>query len=508
MMGRKRKFILTTSMSIVNQFVTVVYGFVLPIYFLQSYGSAVNGLISSIAHFLGFISFMEMGMGLVVQSSLYKPLEDRDYNSISKIYLASEHFFRNVATVFAGYTLVLFFVYPIFVNNSFDFVFTASLIVIMSIDTLAQYYLGISFQILLAADQRTYIIYGVNSLALAANTIIGVLLIKSGAEIHIVKLMSAVLFAVRQLVFVFYARRHYRIDRDVKYTDDCIQQKWNGLAYHLSELIVVNGGVILLTVFSSLESVSVYAIYYLIVGGIGRIFRSLMNGIPALFGNIVARKEWSILYDTYTIFEWIIHTTITCFFSIASILVVPFVLIYTKGVVDTDYNVPVFAIILTVAEGLRCLREYCIGVISAAGHYKQTQNGAFLQIAIYFIVSVSLVKFYGIIGVAIGLLVAIGFYILFFIWYMRKNILKRSIYYFLRHCVIDCFVVVIIYVITKEFGFVVSSASYIEWLCSATKIGIVGVLTSMIIQLILNWNYIDGFARLLLQKGFAANYRK
>ena len=77
-LNRSSKLALNTVISLLNQLVVIVCGFILPRMFLVSYGSAVNGLQSSISQFLGFIALGELGVGAVVQSALYKPLAQKN----------------------------------------------------------------------------------------------------------------------------------------------------------------------------------------------------------------------------------------------------------------------------------------------------------------------------------------------------------------------------------------------------------------------------------------------
>ena len=84
-MTRKKKLALNSASSLVYQVITIICGFVLPRFFLTYYGSAVNGLVSSITQFLGFISLAECGVGAVVQSTLYKPLAEQDMESVAKL---------------------------------------------------------------------------------------------------------------------------------------------------------------------------------------------------------------------------------------------------------------------------------------------------------------------------------------------------------------------------------------------------------------------------------------
>lgn len=117
-MQRKRKLIYNTIVALFKQAVVVICGFIIPRYMLIYYGSEVNGAISSITQMLSFISLLEMGIGPVIQSNLYKPLANNDTLEISKIVKSSERFFRRIAYIFIGYVIVLMLVYPHFFTAS------------------------------------------------------------------------------------------------------------------------------------------------------------------------------------------------------------------------------------------------------------------------------------------------------------------------------------------------------------------------------------------------------
>lgn len=95
-MTRKTKLMLNSASSLIYQMITIVCGFILPRFFLSFYGSAVNGLISSITQFLGFISLAECGVGAVVQSALYKPLANNDMQEVSKIMKSADRFSKEL----------------------------------------------------------------------------------------------------------------------------------------------------------------------------------------------------------------------------------------------------------------------------------------------------------------------------------------------------------------------------------------------------------------------------
>lgn len=142
-MMRKRRLIFNMLSSLFYQVATVICGFILPRLILETYGSGVNGLVNSVSQFLHIISFLELGVGAVVQSALYKPLADKNNNKISEILKSATKFFRNIGIVLSIYVAILIVIYPVFLNREYDFLFSATLILSISISSFAQYYFGV-----------------------------------------------------------------------------------------------------------------------------------------------------------------------------------------------------------------------------------------------------------------------------------------------------------------------------------------------------------------------------
>lgn len=486
-MTRKKKLILNSASSLVYEIVTIICGFVLPRFFLAYYGSEVNGLVSSITQFLGFISLAECGVGAVVQSALYKPLADGDMQEVSRIVISSDRFFKRVAYILLIYTAVLMLVYPLLTLDSFDYLFTLSLIFVISISTFAQYYLGMTYRLMLNADQLGFIQYTIHSVSLVLNTVSCILLMKAGASIRLVKLTTSIIFVAQPIAFAFIARKRYNIDHKISLIGEPIKQKWNGLAQHVAGVVLVNTDTVILTLFSTLKNVSIYSVYNLVVNGVKQIVVSMTNGIRAMFGNMLAKNEIKELNQTFDSIEWVLHTLTTFVFSVTLVLIIPFVRVYTAEITDAEYIVPIFAYMITLAQAVYCYRLPYYILVNAAGHYKQTQTSAIIEAAINIIVSVILVFRFGLVGVAIGTFVAMMFRTVYLVYYLSKNILYRKIGCFLKHMFTDIITAIALIVIVNVFSkfFALGELTYIAWIILACKVAVVGVAICVIINIAL-----------------------
>ncbi|WP_302338064.1 lipopolysaccharide biosynthesis protein [uncultured Ruminococcus sp.] len=482
MAGRGKKLALNTITSLILQLVTVVCGFILPRLILESFGSDVNGLVNSITQFLGVITLLDLGVGAVVQSALYKPLTEKDTDMISKIYVSANKFFRRLAEILLVYVVLLMIFYPLIVNKSFGHMYTALLIAAICISSFAQYYFGIVNSLLLNADQRGYIQYTAQIITLILNTIACYIVIKLGASIQIVKLTTSLIFLIRPFFLVLYVKKHYSINRKITYTEEPIKQKWNGMAQHFASYVLSGTDNIVLTLFSTLANVSIYSVYNIVIIGVKNALLSMTNGFQSLIGEMLAKKETEKLNNFFGYVEWILHTGTTLIFGCTGVLLVNFVRVYTNGINDADYIQPLFAVLITVANAGHCLRLPYNILILAAGHYKQTQSNYIVAMILNIVISIATVKIWGLIGVSIGTLVAMAYQTVWMARYDSKNIICWPFKNFLKQCGVDVITVLIASLVT--FKIPMLSVSYISWFLLALEIFAIWLVIAVLANIV------------------------
>lgn len=478
---RKKLLAKNTVASLLSQITALVCGFILPRLFLEYFGSEVNGLVNSITQFLGVISFLELGVGAVVQSSLYKPLAEGDKQQVSRVMVSADRFFRRLAQILLGYVLLLVTVYPLIANQSFGYLYTATLIAAISISSFSQYYFGIVNSLLLNADQRGYIQYNAQTITVVLNTVVCVFMIKLGGSVQLVKLTTALIYLARPLALRIYVNRRYQIDWKIQYDGEPIQQKWNGVAQHIAAVVLDGTDTIVLTLLSTLSNVSIYSVYFMVIKGVKTLFLSMTNGIQSLLGELWARQELEELRKTFGWTEWCIHTGTTFVFSCTAALIVPFVRVYTAGINDANYIQPAFAILLTLANAMHCLRLPYNIMVLAAGHYKQTQKNYIVAATINIVLSVLTVKAWGLIGVAIGTFAAMAYQTVWLAIYDSKHFVSWPMKSVIKQFAVDgitaVFIVVISGILTMH------SVTYLSWIMLA----IVTALLAVIITAFLNF---------------------
>lgn len=475
-------------MPLIYQATTIICGFILPRLILGHFGTDVNGLVNSITQFLGIIAFLELGVGAVVQSSLYKPLADNDNIAVSKVIASADKFFRRLGYILAIYVIAMLFYYPYLVRQNFSFTFTVTLIVAISVRSFSQYFFGIVNRLLLLADQKAYIQYIAQTVAVITNTLACYILIAFDFSVQVVYGMTSVIFFLQPLTIHLYIKKYYVLNRKIYYDVEPIKQKWNGVAQHIAAVILTGSDTLVLTLFSTLVNVSIYAVYYLPMSGAKLVIMSMISGIEALIGNLWAKQDLQELRKVFAWTEWLIHTGTTLIFTLTAILIVPFVQVYTHGVSDANYIQPLFGVLLVAANSGHCLRLPYNIMILAAGHYKQTQHNYIIAAVMNIVISIMGVKQFGLIGVTLGTMAAMVYQTVWMAWYNSKNFIQWPMHKFFKQMATDIATSVLIYIVSCNI--IIQCYGYLDWIILSIKAIIIAVGVIILVNSLVYREYI------------------
>ncbi len=434
---RGKKVAINTVCSLAQEFVSVICGFILPRLILATFGSKYNGLIASITQFLSCAVLLRSGLGGVTRAALYKPLALNDHVNICSIVNATDRYMKRIGMILAVLILVFATLYPILIRNEFGWFFTFSLVIIIGASTFAESFFGITYLIVLQADQRLWVSSVLSIICTILNTLFASILILNHCSIHVVKMASAIVFVLNPIVLGRYVRTKYKIDKSIPPDYSAIAQRWDAFWHQISVFVMYNTDIMILTVFSNMLEVSVYSVYNMVMHGLKRLIVSFSGSQEAAFGNMIAKKEDDILRQNVSVVENIMFSLCTIMYSCTSLLILDFVALYTRQITDVNYIRPVFAVVVIVANFFNGVRLPYQAVVEAAGHFKQTKKGAIFEPIMNIVLSIIFVAKYGLVGVAIGTLAATVFRTIQYSVYMSKHILNRSIFITLKRCIIS-----------------------------------------------------------------------
>ena len=426
---RSKKAFTNSVTSLAYEAVVIVSGLIIPRLILTHYGSEYNGVIASITQFISYIGLLTAGVGVVTQTALYKPLAEHDLPKISGIMYATEIFIRKVAFIFAGAILAFAWLYSFLVRNEFDPFFIFSLTLILGVRIFIYYLFGFAYQMLITADQRAYVIVRIRICTVTLNTVIAAILILAGSELLIAQLAAAPILAAVPMFVRWYARKHYQLVFPIEPDNSAIRERWDAFTSQVAYFVNNNTDIIIITLFLGVIEVSVYVVYFMVIRAMRTIILGLMgNEMAAPFGNMLARGEYGIVRKNLLLYEFMAGSISVVLCTCTAVLIVPFVSVYTQGIVDANYFRPMFAHLICAAQFLFVLRIPYQALTKAVGHFRQMRNGAIAEMCINILLSIVLVQRFGISGVAIGTLCSMMFRTLQYAAYVSRHIVRRSLW--------------------------------------------------------------------------------
>ena len=232
-----------------------------------------------------------------------------------------------------------------------------------------------------------------------------------------------------------------------------------------------------------MKTISVYTVYNYVISNLLRILETSIIGFGAAFGNMLAKGEQKLVENNLKISELIVFSFSSVLYSTAAALIVPFALLYTKGVNDANYSQPVFGILITLAGMFSCFRIPYKTIVDSAGHFRQMRNGALLEASLNLIISAILVIRFGLIGVAIGTLVATVFRSVQYARYLSKILVPRSMLCFSGHVFVNLLVFVATYLSIQLMDFTMNT--WTDWIWCATVAVFISTALTVFFDLLL-----------------------
>lgn len=474
-----RQTVANIAASVIYQITAAVCSLILPRYILLSFGSDVNGILQSVSQLLNYTVIMECGIGGLIMAAFYKPLADGDKRAVSDIFNYSREFFNKLSYVYIGLVLILAALAKGIIRTDYDFAYVSTLTLVLGISYYFTYYFALTHRLLIRADQKIRIVQGIQSITLLLNTLICVVAIHLGFGIHIVKAISAVVFLLNPVVFRLYVKKNYDIADKIYDDSRDFPHKRDGIAHQIAFFVHMNTDVVLISIACGTKEVSVYSVYNSIIYAVESFFTTISDSISAAVGILIANGENETLKTSFEFYSTA-NTAAATFVCVAeAVLILPFVSIYTKDVTDAMYVRPAFAFMMIAAQWFFCMRIPYNNIISAAGHYGQTKNGAYMEVFLNMAISLLLLPRFGIFGVAFGTMISMAARAAYMAWYLSHNLLNRSLSLFIRDIALNIiFGIALVWLIGKTVT--ISADNLFVWGLYSAGIS-VGIIAAILI---------------------------
>lgn len=422
----KDKGIKNVIFGLMYQLVTIAFGLILPRMFIMSYGSEVNGLISSVNQLYVYVGLLEAGIGTASLQALYKTIASDDVQATNEVLSATNLFYKRTGIYYLIAVIVLSFGYPLVVESDIPF-FTISLVIFFNgLGGVINYFFQGKFRILLRAEGKNYILSNLSTFIYIGTNCTKIILIWLGMDIVVIQ-FAYFLFNIVQMAFImWYIKKYYQwIDLSVTPNKMAISSKNSVMVHQIANLIFSNTDVIILTLASGLKAVSVYSLYNSFFNMVKSILYSFLDGIQFALGQTF-NSNFKKFKELQELFEASYITLTFMLYSILYVLIFPFISIYTRGIGDINYVDQWIPLLFTLVFLLQGARGPMQLVTEYACHFKQTQYQAISEMVINLSVTIVSVLHFGIYGVLFGTIAALVYRANVIIIYVNRKILNRS----------------------------------------------------------------------------------
>lgn len=479
---RTRALKLNTLSTLVLEFVTLISGLIMPRLILSYFGSTSNGLVSSITQFLGFSTILRAGLGGAIRAALYRPIEQNDNAGISSIMAATERHMNKICIIIAAGILGFACIYPFFVLDEYNWFYAFTMVLVIGSGTLVENLFGIKCQILLQADQKYYVATFTMIIGNIFVSLVSALIIVCGGNMHLVKIGAVFAAFIKPLLLNWYVRKNYKINWKAEPNEKAISQRWNAFFQQVAVVMNENVSLVILTILQPLSAVSVFTVHSMVVYNIRAIVNSFTSGINSAFGSMIASEEHNNLKNTLFFSEWLIFAISCVLYSVTAVMLTPFVSLYTASITDVDYYQPMFGILMVVCTLISSTRLPYQYLTEGAGKFRETRNGAILEVIVNISVSIIAVLKFGFIGVLVGTLCAGIVRTLEYAIFSTKKILKTSVLRIARHYLILIATFLLCFVLGRIIC--LKCTTYALWILSAILVFFTSAIIVVIVSLL------------------------
>lgn len=465
---------------VISQVITLSLGIIIPRLLIVSYGSEVNGLLSSIKQIFVYIALLEAGIGTAALQALYEPIGNDNREKVSEIMSATSYYYKRTGILYGLSVIVLAFIYPIIFKVEMSNVMVAVIILLQGSAGVIRYFFQGKLTILLRVDGKSYITTNIATIVSVATHFVQIVLILCGFNIIVVQIAYFTINIAQMIYLTVYVKKHYNwLDLNAKPDYDALSSSKSVILHQVSGLIFNNTDVLVLTYFCGLKAVSVYSLYSLIISCVSNIIDTICSSVEFILGQAfnTDREKFSKMQEIYETYYMAISF---CLFTITLIMLPSFIKLYSKGVTDMNYVDKWLPYLFITLNILMYARRTSSQIINFAGHFKQTQWRSAIESVINLTVSLICVQKIGIYGVLIGTIAALLYRTNDIIIYANIKILNRKPWKTYRRWLINTIVLICcVYICRKIIGEI---DSYALWIVNAVKVSIICILLFFIVD--------------------------
>lgn len=352
-------------------------GIVVTRFVIERFGSDFNGLNSTANQIVNVLLVLEGGFTMASNVALFSPLTQEDYNVVNGVLAATRRNFRRIGLIFLAVGSLVAVGYAFAANSTLPVEFIATVILMTVVPAAFNLFYATTYRVLLQSQQKEYVISLFTAATIGLGHICNVVMIQNGGPMWAVRFITMCFALLNSLLIGEYVKRRCRFldlkcepRQDlIKGTRDVMAQKITGVIYNSAPIVFLSisptGGTAL---------ASVYAVY----NNVFVMLKSLLHGVidaPRLsFGQILTQRDREDVWQVFAQYEFAAFTAISFMLTTCSVLILPFIRLFTAGIDDVNYYDILIAILMLLIAAFEMIHIPSGHLINMAGEFRISRN--------------------------------------------------------------------------------------------------------------------------------------
>lgn len=369
------------------------------------------GLNTTASNILQFLNLAELGIGMAVGFSLYKPIFNNDYEEISNIITLQGYLYKKIArTIIICSAIVMLFFPLIFEKINLPLWYAYASFIVLLFSALLGYYFNYQ-QIILSSAQMDYAIqYSYRSWNII-KVIVQIVLLSFLDFPYYWWLFTEVLFSIIASISLrLCVKKKFPKLKESEEPYKNLKKRYNTIIHKIKQVFIHRIGAFALTqtspliiyAYLSLSTVTLYGNYMIIVSGIQSLCNAVFNSIGAGVGNLVVegdkKRIYKVFAELYSV-RFFIGVLLTFVFIIS---VQPLLSLW----LGSEYKLHLSTItIMSLTMFITITRNTVDLFINAYGIFQDIW-APIIEAALNVILSILLGYFYGLNGILLGVLIS------------------------------------------------------------------------------------------------------
>lgn len=410
--NRVKKSILNAKVNLLFYFLSLFLAFFSRKIFLDNLGSEFIGLTGTLGNILNYLNLAELGIGACISFFLYKPLQVDNQVEIQEILSVFGYLYRRIGQIIliAGIAISLFF--PLIFGHTemgMGIVYFAFYSLLGS--SLIGYFINYR-QILLTADQKNYLVAMYMQSATILKTGLQIFLAYTYRNLYFWVAVEFLFSLLACLILNWKINKEYPWLRTDKKKGRELLQKYPDIItntkrifiHKIKDFVLGKSDELFIFAFVSLKMVAYYGNYSIVVVKVGQFFSSILDGVAAGVGNLIAENDKEKIMKVFWELTTIRHFVagVLCF-SIYH-FIEPFIKLWLGAEYILDHEILVLLVLCMYINASR-------GVVDMYNHAHGLYAdvwAAWTELVINVVVTFVAGYYWGIAGILLGKIASMG----------------------------------------------------------------------------------------------------